>query len=371
MAEAFGIVTSSGNHFKIEGMQDYRPIGAFSFLGRYRVVDFPVSNLSNSDIDRIQVFVSQNPRSLAEHLGTGQHYNINSKRGKLQLLFNQDSRINEIYNTDVAAYMGNIDIIERMYQPYVIVTPGYMIFKQNFKKLLNDHIASGADVTMLYHKVNNAKSAYGACDVLKLNRQKGVKAIEKNLGDLDEQNIFMDTFIMKKELFVELVRKAQKLSSIYTMTDIMNIENENLDIRGVQHKGYFAAITDFKSYFDANLELLDMQKSSDLFTSDWPINTQTTDSCPVHYFEGAVVKNSMVANGSLIEGTVINSVIGRGVEIRKGAVVKNCVILGHTTIGENVHLEYQVIDKWAQVKNAKEIIGTPEKPGYVRRDDVI
>ena len=124
MADAYGIVTSSGNHFRVEGLEDQRPIGAFSFLGRYRVVDFPVSNLSNSNIDRIQVYVSQNPRSLAEHLGTGQTYNINAKRGKLQLLFNQDSRVNEIYNTDIAAFRGNLSIIGRMHQQYVIVTPG-------------------------------------------------------------------------------------------------------------------------------------------------------------------------------------------------------------------------------------------------------
>lgn len=352
-------------------MEEYRPIGAFSFLGRYRVVDFPVSNLSNSGIDRIQVYVSQNPRSLAEHLGTGQHYNINSKRGKLQLLFNQDSRINEIYNTDVAAYMGNIGIIERMHQPYVIITPGYMVFKQDFHKLLEDHIASGADVTLLFHKAGNAKTAYRACDVLKLNRQRGVKTIEKNPGTQDDQNIFMDTFVMKKDLFVDLIRKAQKLSSVFTLTQYLNMANEELDIRGVQHKGYFAAITDFQSYYDANLELLDVNKAKELFSSDWTFNTQTTDSCPAHYFEGAVVRNSMVANGSLIEGTVENSVIGRGVEIRKGAVIRNCVILGHSVIGENVHLEYQVIDKWAQLLHVKEIIGEPDNPGYVKRDDIL
>ena len=371
MAEAYGIVTSSGTHFHIEGLEEYRPIGAFSFLGRYRIVDFPLSNLSNSGIDRIQVYVSQNPRSLAEHIGTGQHYNINSKRGKLQLLFNQDSRVNEIYNTDIAAYRGNMNIIERMRQPYVIITPGYMVFKQDYRKLLEDHIASGADVSLLYHKVNNAKEAFRACDTLQLNRQKGVKSITKNTGTVNDQNIFMETYVMTNKLFIELIRKALKVSSVYTLIDILNAENDDLDIRGVQHKGYFAAVTDFKSYFDSNLELLDMEKTTELFSNDWPFYTQTTDSCPVHYFEGAKIVNSMVANGCLIEGTVENSVIGRGVEIRKGAVVKNCVVLGHSIIDKNVHLENQVVDKWAKITHVKELIATPDNPGYVKRDDVL
>ena len=371
MAQAYAIVTSSGTRFHIEGMEEYRPIGAFSFLGRYRVVDFAVSNLSNSGIDRIQVYVSQNPRSLAEHLGTGQQYNINSKRGKLQLLFNQDSRVNAVYNTDISAYAGNQNIIARMRQPYVIITPGYMVFKQDFEKLLEDHIASGADVTLLYHKVNNAKDAYRACDTLSLNRQKGVKSIDKNSGTVNDQNIFMDTFVMKNELFIELITKAKKTSSVFNLTDILNAENEDLDIRGVPHKGYFAAITDLKSYFDSNLELLDMEKTADLFSNDWPFFTQTTDSCPVHYFEGAKIVNSMVANGCLIEGTVENSVIGRGVEIRKGAVVKNCVILGHSIIDKGVYLENQIVDKWAKVSHVKELIGEASAPGYVRRNDVL
>ena len=122
---------------------------------------------------------------------------------------------------------------------------------------------------------------------------------------------------------------------------------------------------------DANLELLDMNKARELFTDGWPFYTVTTDSCPVHYFEGASICNSMVANGCLIEGTVENSVIGRGVEIRKGAVVKNCVVLGHSIIDKDVHLECQVVDKWARITNVKELIATPENPGYVKRDDVL
>ena len=371
MASVYGIVTSSGNHFKVEGLEKHRPIGAFSFLGRYRIVDFALSNLSNSNIDRIQVYVSQNPRSLAEHVGNGSHYNINSKRGKLQLLFNQDSRVNEIYNTDVAAYRANLEIIGRMHQEYVIITPGYMVFKQNFNKLVEEHIASGADVTVLYHKVNNGKSGYRGLDVLSLNRQKGVTAIKKNIGTADNLNIFMDTYVMSKEIFVDLITKAHNLSSMYNLVDITNIECSEMDIRAVAHKGYFSAITDLTSYYKANEELLDYSLASTLFNPAWPIYTKTTDSCPTQYFEGASVCNSYVSNACLIEGTVENSVIGRSVKVAPGAVVKNCVVLAYAEIGTGVHLENQIVDKWAQVIHAKEVIGSPDKPGYIRRDDTL
>lgn len=371
MSKAFGIVTSSGTHIKVEGMQNYRPIGAFSFLGRYRVIDFPISNMSNSGIDRIQVYVRRKPRSLAEHLGTGRHYNINSKRGRLQLLFAENSSENDIYNTDIAAFMENIEIIERTHYPYVVIAPNYMVYSANFDTLLQNHIDSGADITLLYHSVDNAKDSFLNCDILNLNKQKGVLSIEKNRGSAKNRNIFMDTYIMKKDLFVELIRKARKLSSMYTLPQIVSIECENLDVRGVAHRGYFATITDFKSYYDANLSLIDFKEAESLFDTEWPIYTRTNDSAPTHYFESADVKNSVVSNGCLVEGTVENSVIGRGCVIKKGAVVKNSVVLANAVIGEDVHIENQVVDKWAQIIHAKEIIAEPGRPGYIRRDDIL
>ena len=109
MSKAFGIVNFAGNHIQVDGLQAYRPVGAFSFLGRYRTIDFPISNMSNSGIDNIQVYVRRKPRSLTEHLGTGRHYNINSKRGNLQILFSRDRAENILYKNDVAAFAENMD----------------------------------------------------------------------------------------------------------------------------------------------------------------------------------------------------------------------------------------------------------------------
>ncbi len=371
MAKAFGIITAASNRYVVEGMQDYRPISSFSFAGRYRLVDFPISNMSNSGIDRIQVYISGNPRSLVEHLGTGRHYNINSKRGKLQLLFHDEGNINRLYNTDIAAFMDSIEIIERIREEYVIITSSNMVFCQDFDAFLDQHIKSGADVSLLYHRVDNACDAYHGCNCLNLNRQKGVLGIEVNMGNNKDRNIFMDTYVMKKSVFVDIIKKAAKTSSMYHLPKAIETEVENYDIRGIHHKGFFAAITDLKSYYDANLSLLDFEAAKSLFDSKWPIYTQTTDSCPTEYFEGASVKNSMVSNGCIIEGTVENCVIGRGVRIAKGAVVRNSVVLAYASIGKDVVIENQVIDKWAKIIHANEIKSDASKPGYIRRDDTI
>ena len=371
MFKAFGIVNSTNKNIYVEGLEDYRPISSFSFLGRYRVVDFPISNLSNSGIDRIQVYVNKKPRSLVEHVGTGRHYNINSKSGKLQILFTQNDANQELYNTDISAYIENMESIEKMHHPYVVIVPNYMIYTADFDSLISAHVDSGADITLLYHAVDNAKENYLNCTAIELNRQKGVLTLERNRGNAKNRNIFMDTYIMKKELFVELVKEAKKISSMYTLGDIVRDKCATLDVRGVSHRGYFAALTDFKSYYNANMELIDYKAVSTLFNEEWPIYTRTNDSSPTHYYESASIKGSIISNGCCIEGTVENSIIGRGCTIKKGAVVKNSIVLADNVIGEGVHIENHVVDKHSTITHTKELVAPADKPGYVRRKDTL
>ena len=371
MATALGIVSSADNTIHVDGLQDYRPIGAFSFLGRFRVIDFPISNMSNSDINRIQVFLNSRPRSIAEHVGSGRHYNINSKRGKIQLLFTENTSSRSIYNNDILAYKENLDYIQIAHQEYVIITPSYMVYKQDFRQLLDTHIQTGAEVTVLYHKIDNARDYFKNCHTVTLNKQKGVQAIEKNLGTANNKNILMDTYCLKKDLFVELVNDASFMSSIYTFADILNLMCKQLDVRAFQHKGYFASLTSIQDYYHASMELLDYNTASEMFKSDWPIYTRTTDSCPTQYFESAKVNNSFISNGCLIEGTVENSIIGRGVTIKKGAVVKNSIIMAYAEIEAGIHIENAIVDKWAKIIHAKTIMGTENEPQYIKRQDTL
>ena len=371
MYKAFGIVNSSSKNIRVEGLEDYRPIGAFSFLGRYRVVDFPISNLSNSGIDRIQVYVQEKPRTLVAHIGTGRHYNINSKSGKLQILFSDTAKRNDIYNTDISAYYENLECIEAMHHEYVVITPDYMVYSADFSTLIEQHIDSGADITLLYHSVDNAKEAYLNCNILNLNKQRGVLSIEPNHGNAKNRNIFMDTYIMKKDLLVDLIKKARATSSAFTLTDIINELHNDLDVRGISHRGFFASITDFQSYYDANMDLINIKTAQTLFDSEWPIYTRTNDSCPTHYYDTAEIRNSVVSNGCQVEGTIENSILGRGCIIHKGAVIKNSVILAGAEIGEGVHVENQVVDKLTKILHVKEVVSDPAFPGYIKRGDVI
>ena len=164
---------------------------------------------------------------------------------------------------------------------------------------------------------------------------------------------------------------AKAISSAFTLADIINELHNELDVRGVSHRGFFASITDFQSYYDANMDLIDIKAAQTLFDPEWPIYTRTNDSCPTHYYETAQIRNSVVSNGCQVEGTIENSILGRGCIIHKDAVIKNSVILSGAEIGEGVHVENQVVDKMVKILHVKEVVSDPALPGYIKRRDIL
>lgn len=371
MCNALGIVNFPGSNVAVKGMHDYRPIAAFSFLGRYRLVDFVLSNMTNSEIEEIEIYLKNRPRSVFSHVGTGRHYNINSKRGGISILYGENSPESEFYNTDIASFKANLRTIKKSTKDYVVIAPSYMLYSMNYQTLVDQHVESGADVTIAYKAVENAKTNYFDCHTLQLNKQKGVLAIERNLGNYKNRNISMDTYVLSKELFIQLIDEALKASSLYWFSDILNDKCEELDIRGYHYRGYLAAITDLTSYYETNMELIDPEVAADLFKEEWPIYTRTNDSSPTKYTSDAKVRRCVISNGCRIEGEVENSVIGRGCVVKKGAVVKNAVICPNTVIGEDVYLDNVVVDKEVTISRVKNVQGVCGSPAYVRRGDRI
>ena len=369
MAKAFGIVTSCSDR-KVKGMTDYRPVGAFNFLGRFRVIDFPVSNFSNSGIEDIQAILSSNPRALANHLGDGRAHNLNSKRGGIEILFSAPSQLNTIYNTNVAAFKENIVAIKRKTQEYVVIAPSSYVFIADYEELLAQHIASGADITMLYHATDKADERYNGCTLVDVADGK-ITGYATNMGDKAEANVFMDSYIMKKDLLVELVEAATEISSRYSLVDVIMAKLEDLDVAAAAHTGYFATIVDLKAYYECNLGLLNPAETAELFKPEWPIYTRMTDSWPTEFYAGADVKNSYVCNSGDISGKIEGSIVGRGVKVAKDAVIKNCIVLSYVEVGEGAYLENQVIDRYAKISAGVKIVGDAADPGYIRYRDTI
>ncbi len=370
MLDALGIINVEDNDVKVFGLQDYRPLSSISIFGRYRIIDFILSNLTNSEISEIHVYCKEKPRSLVEHLGTGLHYNINSKKGKLKMMFPENDA-SPIYNTDISYFMKNMDFIEDSHKEYVVVAPSFMIYRVNFKDVLNAHIESKDDITVLYKNVDNAKDEFIGCDCLAFNKDKRIINIEKNRGKYKTRIISAEAYVLKRKTFISLVKKASETSSIYWFKDILAECLDEYKVGGYAIKSSLSCINSIKSYYDTNMKYCSREGVQRIQSDSWPIHTMTSDSAPTVYGENSKVINSIIANGCNIDGTVENCVIGRNVTIKKGAKIKDCVLLHNVKVNENIVLERVIVDKDASIEKIKEIRCKEEIPAYVRRRDRI
>ena len=190
--KALGIISFENSQANVGGLDDYRPVPAISFLGRYRIIDFILSNMTNSGIDNVHVYCKEKPRNLFNHLGAGQQYNINSKRGQLRILYGEKSFAAEVYNNDIANYMLNMQYIEEDSNPYVIVAPSYFIYSLDFTNVLQQHIESKSDITVLYTNTSEAKEHFLDCDTLTMDKDKRITEIGRNRGKRKSASISLE-----------------------------------------------------------------------------------------------------------------------------------------------------------------------------------
>ncbi len=371
MNKILGIVNIDDNTVNVSGLMDYRPLPAITFLGRYRLIDIVLSNMTNSGLSHIQVYIKNKPRSLIEHLGNGSHFNINSKKGKLHLLHGEERILSEVYNHDVTMFMQNMQFIEESRQEYVVVAPSYILYTLDYNDVLEYHKEKEADITIVYKNIETCTADCIGCDTLTLDDNKTITEFAKNRGKFKNRNISLECYVMKRTLFIEIVKKAAKTSSLYSLKDILAECVDEYVIKGFSYQGQIAFVNTLDAYYEANMRLTDVKSSREFFRKDWPIHTKTNDSAPTLYTKNASVVGSSIANGCFIDGTVENSVIGRGVTIEKGAVVKNSVIAPGCYIGKDVNLDYAVVDKKAKIREVKDLVGTKQNLIYVKRRDCI
>lgn len=370
MARALGIIAFERDRVRVQGISDFRPFSSISFLGRYRLIDFPMSNLSNSGCTTIHIYVKEKPRSVFEHVGTGRHYNMNAKQGKLRVMYGEEPITSNIYNTDVTSYYQNLQYIEEEKSEYVIVTSSQYVFVHNYDEALTAHIESGADVTYLYKNTEEGKTRFLNSNYLTFEKGRRITKTELNRGQAKNRSISLDTYIMKKSLFVKLVNEAQNTSPIYWFSDVLDDNLQSLNCVGLNVRSNVYEISDLTSYYRSNMELIDPDKSG-LFNENWPIYTRTNDSPPTRYTKDAKVTNSLIANGAVIEGTVRNSIVGRGAVVGKGAVVENSILLANAYVHDGCTLDHAILDKHVKMVKTKELIGEPEDLVYIRRRDLI
>ena len=358
------------NTIGLDQMTENRNIASTSFLGRYAFIDFPLSNFYNSGINHIGILAKDHIRSLLKHVQNSHSWTGNTKLSSFSLLYDEKNAGKVGYHNDIANINENEWFFDSVSPDYVIITSPQFNFICDFKKELEDHIASKSGVTLLYTQSNDLKRTYIGSKKITVGPKGKLTKIETNKGEYTSGDISIDTLIMDYKTFTQFIEFATNTSSFFSFNDVLEYISPNVLVRCKKFDKYVRSYDSLKHYLEYSLEVLKDEFNS-IFDSSWPIYTRTYDTPPATYYKGCKVSNSYISNGCKIKGTVINSIIGRDVVINEGAVIKDSVIGTYSTIGSNITIENVVADKASQIVHKKEVIGSKEDPIYIKQGDLI
>ncbi len=370
--DALGIIFPNSYDNQIPSLCNERLMASIPFASRYRMIDFLLSSMVNCGIENISVIVRKNYRSLMRHLGAGREWDLARKNGGLNIVPPFAEKTVKVYNGRVEALASIIDFLKTQKEKYVFISDANIVSNFNYKAMLEAHKVSGADVTIAYKR---EEIPYGFMNLqpnmttdlyytLRLDENSRVEHIHTNPKDTGVQNFSMNIYLIERELLIKEVQRAYAHGYVYFERDILAPKLDTLKVHGFQYEGYTARISDIMSYYTENMKLLDDENLDALFGPS-PIYTRVRDDNPTRYMAKAKVKNTMVADGCVIEGEVENCILFRGVKIGKGTVVKNSIIMQDTTIMGNAEINYVITDKEVTISAGKELRGNDSFPIFV------
>lgn len=356
------------HHVDLKGLTTNRPVASVSFLGRYAIMDFVLSNFSNSSIDEVGILIKEKPRSLFKHLGNSNAWNFNSKAGGISLLYNEQFNGSNQYNHALNNIKENISFILQSNATDVVIAPDNMINTINYCDIVDEHRKNNSDITMVYTMIDNAKNSYVGHKYINMNEDKVIDILE-NKGDHDLRKISLNTYVIKKDVLLKLIEQSK--SAFYDLEDILVDVCKDYKINGYCYQGYVRCIDSLESYYHTSLEFLDLEVFNEVFKEGWTIYTNTNDTPPAKYNKDACVNKGFVSNGAMIDGLVENSILGRNVKIEKGAVVRNSILLSNSFISEHTIVENAILDKESRVEKCKSLMGDKNNPIYVKQGDLV
>ena len=369
-ANALGVIFANSYDNLVPELVAERTMGSIPFAGRYRMIDFVLSNMANAGIDNVSVIVRKNYHSLMDHMGSGREWDLTRKRGGLNIVPPFAERSVKLYSGRVDALASVLSWLQAQKERYVIMSDTNVAMNFDFNKLIDAHVASGADVTMVYNRSEIPDGARNDNYTIRIDNGRVTELLSNDYRP-GVQNLSLNLYIIERESLIQLIRDAAVRGLVYFERDILARNLNLLNVQAYEFDGYAARIADMKSYFDENMRLLEPGNVDKLFDPANPIYTKIRDDNPTRYLEGSKVKNSLLADGCVIEGTVENSVLFRGCQIKKGAVVRNCVLMQDTVVEEGCTVEYVVSDKNVHITSGKQLTGTDSFPVFVAKGHTV
>lgn len=372
LKRTLGLIFANMHDDAMGDMTAKRSMASLPYGGRYRLIDFYLSSLMDAGVTKVGVIAKNNYHSLMDHLGSGRAWDLSRKREGLSIFppHRYFEETESLYNGRVQALFNVLSYIRNSAVNYVVMMDCDYVCNLDIDAVVTYHMESGADVTMLCCEQNPCAEMTKNCVVVRTDETGRAREMYLNriVGD---GLLSMNVYVISKELLISIIEDAMVNMLRYFVSDILLERIDELTIRTYIHRGFVRRVYNTQSYYEANMALLDHANLRDLFTPARPVYTKVRDEAPVRYGLDAHVANALLADGCVIEGTVENSVIFRGVTVEKGAVVRNSILMQNTVVQQGAQLENIITDKDVTISGGRALSGEKNYPVYIKKASVV
>lgn len=342
---AIGIILAGGNSNRMGELSAKRAIAAMPVSGSYRAIDFALSNMTNSNIQKVAVFTQYNSRSLNEHLNSSKWWDFGRKQGGLFVFTPTITATNSYWYTGTAdALYQNINFLKSSHEPYVVIASGDGVYKLDYNKVLEDHIRKGADITVVCKDIEPGEDDISRFGIVKTDGDSRIVDFEEKPLVAQTSTASIGVYVIRRRQLIELLEACAKEGRSDFVKDILVRYKNIKKIYAYKMDSYWRNIGTIDSYYKTNMDFLDKDIRNYFFREYPDVYSKVDDLPPAKYNSDAVVKNSLVSSGCIINGTVENSVLFKKVYVGNNCVIKNSVILNDVHIGDNSYIENCIVE---------------------------
>ena len=357
---AIGIILAGGNNHRMKELSQKRAISAMPIAGSYRSIDFALSNMTNSHIQRVGVFTQYNARSLNEHLSSSKWWDFGRKQGGLFVFTpTVTSDNNSWYRGTADAIYQNLSFLKNSHEPYVVIASGDCVYKMDYNKVLEYHIEKKADITVVC-KDMPAEEKIDRYGVLKMNDDNRIEEFEEKPIMAKSNTVSCGIYVVRRRQLIEMIEKCAEENRNDFVQDILIRYKDLKRMYGYKIQDYWRNIATVEDYFSTNMDFL-KPEIRDYFFRQYPdIYSKVDDLPPAKYNIGAKIKNSLISSGCIINSTVENSIIFKNTFIGNNCTIRNSIILNNVYIGDNSYIENCIVESRDTIRANSHHVGEGE-----------
>lgn len=358
-----------GTH-NLDQLVNSRPLATLPFDGKYRLIDFQLSNLVNAGVTNIYgIFSQQNVPSVLDHIRTGREWGLNSLLNHFFVgFYNNPEGTTTV--SDPTYYAHLLTFLRRSHSDYTIFSTADILCNINLEQLIHVHEVNQRQMSVVYKKMTKDQMS-SVNSVLKMDDKDTVSAIE----NYDESQYAADDlvkmstgiYIINTDILIRLMEVEQHAESARKLRNLLLEKSVELNALGYEYTGYMKNIHDVKSYYDANMDMLDPKKFNSLLHATQKVYTKVKNEEATYFSATSKIYNSQFASGSVIEGRVENSIVSRRCQLEKDATVSDSIIFPNVKIGAGASVQYAILDKQVEIAPGVKVVGTKEHPIIIEK----